>query len=254
MDNNSKKRLYPKNPLGIIALFVFLIEGISTASLKFVLENQSQYVGHIVWFIILFPSLIALLFFGTLWWRRESFYSPEDFREDSSFISLIQKVERLEIRQEASQLDPTADIDAFLKTLETLVKRDDIYAAVQVGRSALKESQYESSSQIFQYLLQHVSSSHELHTRMLANLAYSLIGLGKFSEAIRHLLEVRKIREEKRFYPWHAIALAYSYFQLGELENYKEWVEYAKKREEYAKSIPAMAKLYPEIKKDLLGQ
>lgn len=61
------KKIYPKNPLGIIALFVFLIEAISTVSLKFLLDAQSPFVGPIVVFIISFPSVVVILFFITLW-------------------------------------------------------------------------------------------------------------------------------------------------------------------------------------------
>lgn len=253
MNNNLKKRLYPKNPLGIIALFVFFIEAISTISIKFLLDNQSPYTKHIVWFIILFPSIIALLFFVTLWWKRESFYSPGDFREDSSFVGLIKKVRTLEIKQEASQLDPAADDEVFIKTIGELIKTNEIQTAIQVGRSSLKERRYENSYKIFSYLEKNISKSNDLYTRILANLGYSLIGLKKFKEAINNLLEVKKLREEKRFYVWHALALAYSYFQIGEKENYKKWLEYASKRKEYQANLQFVINLYPEIKKDLLN-
>lgn len=76
MAGERERRLYPRNPLGIIALFVFFIEAISTVSLKFLLDAKSPYVGIILCFIIAFPSAIAILFFVTLWFRRESLYSP----------------------------------------------------------------------------------------------------------------------------------------------------------------------------------
>jgi hypothetical protein len=65
-------------PIGIIGLFVFLIEAIATVSLKFVIGTQ--FVGHLVWFIIIYPTFIALAFFAFLWKKREAFYSPYDFR------------------------------------------------------------------------------------------------------------------------------------------------------------------------------
>ena len=67
-----------RNPLGIISLFVFFIEAIATISLRIAVDTD--YIGHIVWFIILFPTLIVLLFFITLWSKRESLYSPMEFR------------------------------------------------------------------------------------------------------------------------------------------------------------------------------
>src|SRR5262245_31553544 len=85
-----------RNPLGIISLFVFFIEAIATVSLKIAIS--SDYVGHIVWFIILFPTLIVFLFFGTLWAKRECLYSPGEFRDDKAFVDLLFTVKRLEAK------------------------------------------------------------------------------------------------------------------------------------------------------------
>jgi len=59
---------------------VFFIEAIATTSLKFVVNTG--FVGHLVWFIILYPTFIAIAFFVILWTKREVLYSPADFRED----------------------------------------------------------------------------------------------------------------------------------------------------------------------------
>jgi len=251
MQGELKKKIYPKNPLGIIALFVFFIEAISTISLKFMLQSNSPFIGHLVWFIILYPSVIVMLFFVTLWWKRETFYGPGDFRDDSSFVNLFKKVERLEVRQEASQLDPEADIDIYMKTIKKLVEQEDYYAAIQVGRSALKESRFENSYEVFKYLEKETPKSHDLYTRTIANLAYSLIGLKKYEESIKWLLEVWKSRGKQRFYAWHACALAYSYYNVGNDKDYKKWLKYAKGKKEYRSRLSEMAKLYPEIKHDL---
>lgn len=255
MQDIIKKRLYPRNPLGIIALFVFFIEAISTFSLKLMLEGNSEYVRHIVWFIILFPFTIALLFFATLWWKRESFYGPQDFQDEKHFVGLLdkmnQRVEDLQIRQEATQIDAGADIHEFAQTTEKLSGKGDIHTAIRVGRIPLKEGRYDSSYEVFKYLEEHVPQSDKLYTRILANLAYSLIGLNKFGEAIDKLKEVHRLRDEKNFYAWHAVALAYSYFKLNEDKEYRKWLSYAKKRGEYSRNLFLMERLYPEITKDL---
>ena len=72
-----------KNPLGIISLFVFFIEAIATISLSIAIDTE--YAGHIVWFIVLFPTLIVFLFFGTLWVKRESLYAPMDYSDPQAF-------------------------------------------------------------------------------------------------------------------------------------------------------------------------
>ena len=67
-------RFSPRNPLGIIALFVFLIEAIATVSLKSVVGTQ--YVPHLVWFIILYPTFIALAFFVVTPLQHERYLYP----------------------------------------------------------------------------------------------------------------------------------------------------------------------------------
>ena len=79
--DNKKTKVYPTNPLGIIALFVFLIEAISSVSLKILVDGCSEYVGTLVYFIISYPSAIAALFFGTLWFKREALFAPGDFKD-----------------------------------------------------------------------------------------------------------------------------------------------------------------------------
>ena len=252
MENEIKKKIYPKNPLGIIALFVFFIEAISTVSLKFMIDGSSEFIGHLVWFIILYPSVIAFLFFITLWCKRESFYGPSDFKDDTSFVSLLHRFEKLEIRQEANQIDPKADIDDYMNIIKNLINKNDIYTAIQVGRSSLKEQMYDNSYKLFTYLADNCNRNHDLYSRILANLAYSLIGLGKFDEAINWLQEVYKIRGKNNFRVWHAVALAYSYFKIGYSDDFKTWLDFAKKQERvYSIRLPENLRLYPEIENDL---
>lgn len=65
------RRAYPSSSVGGIALFVVLIEAIATVSLKFLLDANSSFIGHIVFFIMGFPVLFVVLIFTTLWMRRD---------------------------------------------------------------------------------------------------------------------------------------------------------------------------------------
>lgn len=125
------------------------------------LENDSQYTVYFVWFVILFPSTIAILFFITLWFKREGLYSPSDFREDTSFLSLIRKkVERLDLRQEAAQVDPRGSIKEILHMLQKLVSSDEIDAAIHLSKAPLKIGHYKSSLECFKYLEGHVPPTY----------------------------------------------------------------------------------------------
>ena len=65
------RRASPGRSVGAIALFVVLIEAIVTVSLKFLLDANSPYIGHIVFFIMGFPLLFVVLIFSTLWMKRD---------------------------------------------------------------------------------------------------------------------------------------------------------------------------------------
>ena len=65
------RRAYPSSSVGRIAFFVVLIEAIATVSLKFLLDANSPFIGHIVFFIMGFPVLFVVLIFTTLWMKRD---------------------------------------------------------------------------------------------------------------------------------------------------------------------------------------
>lgn len=59
--------------MAVIALFAGFIEVVATVALKFLLDARSPHVGLVVFSLIGFPRFVALLlFFCTLWLRRES--------------------------------------------------------------------------------------------------------------------------------------------------------------------------------------
>jgi tetratricopeptide (TPR) repeat protein len=240
-----------RNPLGIISLFVFFIEAIATVSLKIAVDTA--YVGHVVWFIILFPTLIIVLFFITLWAKRESFYSPMEFRDDQSFLALLTKVDHLEAKQVAAELDPvTADLSEVFATIDRLLALNDLRSAIEVGRAYLKQEQYDESTEVFSYLQKKASRRDEAYYKILSNLGYSLVGKGMYKEAIDCLSEVEQISGGAEFRAWHSLAMAYSYFKLGEFSLYRKWLDEAKKRPEFKRlNVPFFKSLYPEISHDL---
>jgi len=246
MQNLDRKRIYPKNPVGIIALFVFFIEVISVVSLKFILEFQSAYTGHMIWFIILFPSTIVLLFFVTLWFRREGLYSPADFRNDESFLSLFKKVEKLEVIQQASQIDPRSSSRELISMIKKLVEQDEIYAAVHLARAPLKIGNFDSSLECFTFLMENVSKTHDEFTAIQSNFAYSLIGKNQYQQAIEVLTEIAS-DPTVDLDIWQLMALAYSYFKLGNEELFKNYFQYATGMKEFNKNKSIFEKLYPEI-------
>src|SRR5262249_44229363 len=242
-------RFSPRNPLGIIALFVFLIEAIATVSLKFVINTQ--YVAHLVWFIILYPTFIALAFFGFLWKKREAFYSPYDFRSDNTFQELLKRVEVINAKQDAALIDESTRVDDALLTVDRLLALGDVLSAIEVGRTYLKQADYDRSIEIFDHLLKRVPQIHELYYKIRANRAYAMIGLARYEEAISELNHVRKINSGKNFVAWHGFAVAYAYFKMGDTNNYELCLKHAKELEGFHRNVGYFSKLYPEIRDDL---
>jgi hypothetical protein len=97
------------NPLTIIAIFAALAEIAGTVSLGLVDQTlQSIFV----WFVMLFPIILVVLFFLTLNFNRRVLYGPSDFQNEEHFIRILmghyeltQNLEDLSIQLESTQQD-----------------------------------------------------------------------------------------------------------------------------------------------------
>jgi len=98
-----------KSPLGIIALFIFLIYSI--ASLVLGVSAQALAEGQ-KWVFVVFLVVFPLLVLGSFVWlvanHAVKLYSPADFRDDKSYVELNQKLQVVQVKQEAAQVDPRA--------------------------------------------------------------------------------------------------------------------------------------------------
>ncbi len=75
-----------KTPLTIVAIFVAIIEVVSAVSLV-TLNEECRLI--IVWFLVLFPTLLVALFFFTLWFKPWVLYGPHDFRDERHYIEMF---------------------------------------------------------------------------------------------------------------------------------------------------------------------
>ncbi|MCJ7777668.1 MAG: hypothetical protein MUP16_05075 [Sedimentisphaerales bacterium] len=71
------------NPLTVIAIFSGLAEVAATVSLGLV-ESKHQYI--FIWFVMLFPILLLILFFLTLNLNPKVLYAPTDYRDERNFL------------------------------------------------------------------------------------------------------------------------------------------------------------------------
>ena len=241
-----------RNPLSVIAMFVLLVEAIATITLIEVRETL-QIAEPLVWFVVFFPAAIAFLFFGTIWWRHQFLYSPMEYRSDESFLTAMQRLQRVEARQEAATINPqTADEAQSMQVVDRLLRLQDVRAAVKVGRTFLEAGQFEIAGRIFAHILDRTPTAHEDRYNALANLAYAEIGQKKFESAIRRLNAVIGLIGEDAAGPWHHLALAYAHKRLSQADNDDHDAEFQKrlalgKRRLSPASRAFYKKLYPEI-------
>ena len=81
------------NPLTIIAIFAALAEVSGTVALGLVSESLQEIF---IWFVMIFPILIVLLFFLTLNFNPRVLYSPTDFSNEDNFLKMIEVKEKVE--------------------------------------------------------------------------------------------------------------------------------------------------------------
>lgn len=78
----TEKTKFASNPLTVIAIFAALAEVNATVSIGLVDKDLQQIF---LWFVILFPTLLVILFFLTLNYNTEVIYAPSDYKDDKSF-------------------------------------------------------------------------------------------------------------------------------------------------------------------------
>ena len=77
-----------KNPLGIIALFISLIYGMSALLLGATIGTLSEMNQTIlVWFVVIFPVAVLIAFLWLVARHHRKLYSPADFRSDEGFLT-----------------------------------------------------------------------------------------------------------------------------------------------------------------------
>jgi CheY-like chemotaxis protein len=75
-----------RNPLGIIALFIVLIYAFASLVVGFSNKLTASERLPVIWFLILFPALVLVIFAWLVSRHHAKLYSPTDYREDSAFI------------------------------------------------------------------------------------------------------------------------------------------------------------------------
>lgn len=213
MENTS--RIYPTNPLGIIATFVFFIEAITASSLHF-LTNHPLLLEKMVHFIIAFPSVIALSFFGILIFRREILFAPSDFKDENNFITILRKIE-LDQKIVKATLDPPSNIESTFLLVDELIRKGETRNVIRMGRAYLKLKEFQKAGKFFEHVKEKTSTKDLLYYKILLNIAYAHIGLAEYQLALNNLRASEPYQPNNNI--WFAAAMAYVLSKLGLLEE-----------------------------------
>ena len=83
-----------RNPLSIIALFLFLVEVVVTIALRVEVLTETQRMWLVV-FCVVFPVIVLLFLFILVWNRPQHLYGPSDYDDSSKFIDSLTRVKYL---------------------------------------------------------------------------------------------------------------------------------------------------------------
>lgn len=94
-----------KNPLTVIAMFAAIAEISGAVVLPFIAkENQAIYI----WFLMLFPVLLVIVFFITLNFNHRVLYAPSDYKDEKNFVDPFGKAagdeQSQRLREEADEI------------------------------------------------------------------------------------------------------------------------------------------------------
>jgi hypothetical protein len=115
-----------RNPLGIIALFIVLVYGI--AALVFGLSGahlEPIQKWPLIWFLVIFPVLVLLLFGWLVASHHTKLYSPTDYLDKEGFFrALTPQEQKFRINKEIESLSD--EIDEEKRSLATSLEKSPL--------------------------------------------------------------------------------------------------------------------------------
>lgn len=246
-DLSTSTKAVTKNPLGIIALFIFLIYSI--ASLILGVAADALTVGQ-KWVFVVFLGFFPILVLGSFVWlvvnHSVKLYSPADFRDDNSYIALNRKLRVMEIKQDAHEVDPRGNIEDAKVALSELMSIDEIDTAISVAKGFLKVGRHSQSLSLFEEIGKYLQNSGRPETKILSYKAYCLIGLENYTEASK-VLQALRMASPGEFDFWPRIALSYSLLKTGRTAESSELLEQAASDKMAEGYLGEVTKRYPEL-------
>ncbi|MFF2015018.1 hypothetical protein [Paenibacillus sp. NPDC058177] len=125
------------NPLTIIAIFAGLAEVSSTVALG-LLEPSLQKI--FIWFVMVFPSVLVVLFFLILCFRSDALYAPSDFKDEKNFLIYRGSFVTTEVIESK---EDNGEIEKPEETKSNEASKTSTATKVETVEKALNESEYQ---------------------------------------------------------------------------------------------------------------
>jgi len=140
------------NPLTIIAIFAGLAETLATVAL---VKLPPEIQGVFVYFVMVFPSGIVLLFFWVLYFKNTALYAPSDFDDQSHYL------EANNLKEKVS--DQIEMIFHDLNSKGASLSREELERAkISLVKTIDKESLSERANEILDFLKDGSASTMKL--------------------------------------------------------------------------------------------
>jgi hypothetical protein len=120
--NTAKKLTH--NPLGIIALFIVLVYAFASLVVGFGANLEQTQKTPLIWFLVLFPVLVLLVFAWLVSRHHMKLYAPTDYRDEKLFVYPISpEDQRSRLQDEAAAIqlsEPEPPEPPILTTVESI--------------------------------------------------------------------------------------------------------------------------------------
>lgn len=151
------------------------------------------------------------------------------------------------------------DLINVYRMVDKLLIDYDVICACAVGRTFLLVKEYDRSLKVFTYIRSKLNPLQPDFYIVVGNVAYSLVGLKRYADAISEFLKLRLMNDGKTFFAWHSVGLAHAYFCHAkesatpekDMEQFRRWLDFSNSRLEFHENLEWFCSLYPEIAEDL---
>lgn len=118
-----------KNPLGIIALFIVLVYGMASLVIIFAGSLTSSERLPLIWFLVVFPIIVLLVFAWLVSRHSGKLFAPSDFRDEENYVKM--------------QMTAVASLVAASAQSDTHTSEADIEKIIEAVRQAFPSSEQE---------------------------------------------------------------------------------------------------------------